>query len=293
MKKLTNIFSLLVLGLLVSFTANSQESAAELAAKLADPNATLGQMLVPIDFIQYGNEFDDSRQNAFVTSFQPSLPISLSEGVNLYVRPLIPFYVSQPVMGVNGFEQRTSLGNISADVAVGKTWPSKWITLVGVFGGFPTATDDALRMNYTTLGPELLVAKLTSFGAIGVMVSQAWSVGGSDVDPNSFTVMQDNFWVASGGSTQANITAGQYFYTIKLKNAWQLNASPTYSYNHNATEGNRLTLPLGIGAQNVVKFGNLPIRIGAQYWYYVAAPDNFGPKHQFRITIAPVVPLPW
>lgn len=271
----------------------SETSTSDLAKKLADPNATLGQMLFPIDYIQYGNALDESRQNAFVVSFQPSLPISISDGLNLYVRPLVPIYISQPVIGSNGFEQRTALGNISADVAIGKTWPSKWITLVGVFGGFPTASDEALRMNYTTLGPELMVAKLTNFGTVGLIVSHAWGIGGSDADPSTVSVIQDNFWIASGGSTTASVTAGQYFYTINLKNAWQINASPTYSYNHLAEEGNRLTLPLGIGAQKVLKLGSLPVRIGAQYWYYVDAPDNFGPRHQIRFTIAPVVPLPW
>ena len=65
------------------------------------------------------------------------------------------------------------------------------------------------------------------------------------------------------------------------------------SYNHKATKGNKLTLPIGGGVNKVKKFGKLPVKISLQYWYYVASPDAFGPQHQIRLQIAPVVPLPW
>ena len=59
---------------------------------------------------------------------------------------LFPLFLANPTYGDNGFEQKgINLGNISADVAVGKTWPSKTITIVGVFAGFPTATDKAYK----------------------------------------------------------------------------------------------------------------------------------------------------
>lgn len=32
---------------------------------------------------------------------------------------------------------------------------------------------------------------------------------------------------------------------------------------------------------------------GVQYRYWVASPDLFGPGHQIRVQIAPVVKLPW
>ncbi|MFD1316468.1 hypothetical protein [Namhaeicola litoreus] len=272
------------------------KSSADLAKELANPNATVGQMLFPIDFIGYHGDLSDaSGQSATIINFQPSLPIPLSEGLNLYVRPLIPMYISQPTITPNGFEQESSFGNISADVAVGKTWPSKWITLVGVFGGFRTASNEALRASYTTLGPEFMVAKLTGFGALGIIVSHAWSVGSAkDADPFSSTILADSNWMtANAVQDGVSITAGQYFYTINLENGWQVTASPTYAYNHNASDGNKLTLPLGTGVQKVVKAGKMPIRFGAQYWYYVASPDAFGPQHQLRLTIAPVIPLPW
>ncbi|WP_282122873.1 hypothetical protein [Algibacter mikhailovii] len=296
----TNYFLSLITLLCISYSLNAQEdkpgkSASDLARELANPNATLGQMLFPIDFIDYNGDIDGaSGQNATVINFQPSLPIPISEGINLYVRPLIPIYTSQPTTTASGFVQESGFGNISADVAIGKTWPSKWITLAGVFGGFKTASNKALRAKQTTLGPEIMVAKLTSFGAVGIIITHAWGIGNiDDSDPESSAILANDFWPSSDGSSTTSITAGQYFYTINLDKGWQITASPTYAYNHNASSGNKFTLPIGTGIQKVLKFGKLPVRIGGQYWYYVATPEAFGPQHQFRLTIAPVVPLPW
>ncbi len=270
------------------------ESNAQLARELANPNATVGQMLFPIDYIHYNGDLPDASQGGLVLNFQPSLPVPLAEGVNLYVRPLIPIYLSQPVIGDEGFTKEGGLGNISADVAVGKTWPAKWITLVGVFGGFPTASNKALRSKQVTLGPEIMVAKLTGFGALGLIVSHAWGVGDpSDPDDASSAVIPDDYWITADGSPSASVTAGQYFYTINLKEGWQITASPTYAYNHNGSDGNKFTFPIGTGVQKVLRAGKIPLRLGVQYWYYLAAPDTFGPAHQLRFTVAPVIPLPW
>ncbi|MGB5499041.1 MAG: hypothetical protein WBM77_08950 [Maribacter sp.] len=266
-----------------------------IAKELANPNTTLGTMAFQLDYLSYQGDLPDaSSQNGFTLNFQPSLPIPIGKGVNLFIRPNIPIYLSQPVFGANGFENvGFNLGNISADVAVGKTWPSKTITILGAFGSFRTATNDALRSNYTLLGPEIMVAQLFKWGAIGAMVNHAWSVNSLDADVDSFTVLADDMWAASATGQSASITAGQYFYVVNLKNAWQITGQPTWSYNHNAEEGNKLTFPIGTGVNKVTRFGKLPVKLSLQYWYYVASPDTFGPQHQIRLQIAPVVPLPW
>ena len=288
------VILLILIPVLPVFSQSEQEdSSSGLAKELANPNATRGQLFNNFDYVRYDGKVPDAGQNGFVYSFQPSLPVPLSESVNLFIRPLIPVYLSQPVLGANGFEKKTSLGNISADVAVGKTWPSKWMTLVGVFAGFPTATNGGLRANFTTMGPEIVVGKATSWGFVGVMINHAWSLSSNDPDPQSFTVLSDSFWTTTAGREKASVTAGQYFYTVNLKNGWQIQGSPTWTYNHEALDGNRFTFPIGTGATKVTKFGNLPIKFNLQYWYYVASPENFGPKHQIRLSITPVINLPW
>ena len=281
---------------LVAFVVKAQEqeepeSAAELAKELANPNTTLGTMAFPIDFVMYNGDLPNaSSQNSTSINFQPSLPVPLAKGVNLFIRPFIPLILSQPYYGENGFEQKgINLGNISADVAVGKTWPSKTITILGVFAGFPTASDKDIRTSEVTIGPELMVAQLFNWGAIGVMVNHAWGLSektDDEVDGDDFSIMENI-------PRHASITAGQYFYVVNLKNAWQITGQPTWAYNHNADKGSKFTFPVGTGVNKVMKLGKLPVKFTFQYWYYVAAPESFGPQHQFRFQIAPVIPLPW
>ena len=272
-----------------------EESTSEIAAQLANPNTTLGTMNFNFDYINYRGDLPNAgSQNSVVMGFQPVLPYQLSESMNLFIRPQIPIYFTQPTYGANGFEnQGFNLGNISADIAVGKTFPSKTIGIIGAFGSFRTATNDALKSNYTLLGPELMVAQITKWGVFGLMVNHAWSVNKLDADPDSFTILADDMWATAAGGESASITAGQYFYVVNLKNGWQIQGNPTYSYNHKAEKGNRLTLPIGTGATKVMFFGKMPIKFNLQYWYYVASPDAFGPQHQIRFTVSPVIPLPW
>lgn len=254
------------------------ESSEEIAKELANPNTTLGSMSFNFDYTNFQGKLPDAgSQNSFALSFQPSLPIPLNKTTNLFIRPNVPIVFTQPVLGNGGFENRgVDLGNISADVAVGKTFPSKTIAVVGGFASFRTATDRALRSPYTLLGPEIAIAQIFKWGVIGAMVNHAWNV--NSVDP------------AIGN---AQITGGQYFYVVSLKNAWQITGQPTWSINHNASKGNKFTFPVGTGVNKITRFGKVPMKFSLQYWYYVASPDMFGPQHQVRFVITPVVPLPW
>lgn len=297
MKKMKNLISVTLFLFSIANMVYAQDAdkddakndAGSLARELANPNATRGQIFNNFDYVHYNGNVPDASQNAFVYSLQPSLPVPLAPGTNLFIRPLIPLYISQPTIGSDGFSNVTSFGNISADVAIGKTWPSKWMTLVGVFGSFPTASNKALRSKQTTLGPEAVIGKVTSWGFAGLMVNHAWGLGSAEADLET-----DVFTISSTGrSNRASVTAGQYFYTINVGEGWQIQGQPTWAYNHNAEKGDRFTLPLGTGVTRVTKWGKLPLKLNLQYWYYVASPDSFGPQHQIRLSITPIVKLPW
>jgi hypothetical protein len=292
------IFSIGVLRVTAQDTNDSdqktEQSADDLAKQLANPNATLGLLFTQFDYTRYSGDIPDAGQNGVVFNFQPSLPIPLGPGTNLFVRPLIPVYLSQPVAGLDGFSHKAGLGNISADVALGKTWKSGFMGMIGVFAGFKTATIEELKSKYTTLGPEVVLGYTPKWGFVGFMVNHGWGIGGSDVSSQDFSIQQEAFVTSTAGvPRKSSVTAGQYFYVVGLKNGWQIAGTPTFAYNHNGEDGNRFTFPLGTGAVKVTKFGKLPVKIALQYWYYVASPDNFGPQHLIRLQIAPVIPLPW
>ena len=123
--KILKKLALTCLGL-IAFMANAQEPEAEksteqIAIDLANPNTTLGTMNFNFDYVNYQGDLPKAgSQNSFVMGFQPILPIPLSNSVNLFVRPQIPLYFTQPTYIPNGFEnQAVSFGNISADITIG------------------------------------------------------------------------------------------------------------------------------------------------------------------------------
>ncbi len=252
------------------------DKAQEAAENLANPNASIGFLTFPTDLKFYDGTLPDaSSQQALRFNFQPSLPYNLGPGVNLFARPLIPVIISQPVYTGDGFENAgVALGDISIDVAVGKSWTGGIVTMVGGFVSMPTATDSMLGVDRWLAGPELVLGYVGDWGSFYVLVFHSWSLNNND-----------------GGSISA--TGGQYFYTFNLGNAWQIQGQPVFSYNWNAPEGEELSFPIGGGISKTVMFGNTPVKFGAQYWYYLATNDTFGPKHQVRFLFTPVVPLPW
>jgi len=252
-------------------------SAAEVAAALSDPNTNMGSMNFQFDYISYDGDIPGaSGASALRMLFQPSLPYKLNESSNLFIRPAIPVIFSQDVPQPDGSfsSEGVDLGDISFDFSLGKTLPGGIVLLGGLAGTLPTATNDSLGLDQWLLGPEAALAMVGKWGVLGVLVSHQWDIAGED-------------------DYDTSITGGQYFYAFNLKDGWQINSSPTFSYNHEASSGNKWSFPLGIGASKTSLFGGRPWKLGVQYWHYIKSPDNFGPDYQIRFSVSPVVKLPW
>lgn len=256
-------------------------SAAEIAAELTDPNTTLGILTTLYDYKTFdGTLSGASNQSAQVITFQPSLPYPLDKGKNLFFRPAIPLILDQPVPDPfsDGFSSKgVELGDIGYDASMGFSLEiegGKNVFLAGFSGSIPTATDKSVGSDQWLLGPEFGYTAVRKWGSAGFLLFHQWDIAGED-------------------SFDTSITGGQYVYNINLKDAWQLTGSPTWSYDHNADSDNALTFPLGIGLAKAIIFKGRPWTMSLEYWNYVATPDEFGPKHQVRLSIAPIVPLPW
>jgi len=253
----------------------AERSASDVAQELANPNTSLGFLAFQLDYTTYNGDLHDANdQDSWRLGFQPSIPYPIAKDTNFFLRPYFPLLLRQPVPEVGGFhDEGVDLGDISFDAALGHGFSNGVQVIGGMAGTLPTAGRDDLGGNQTRLGPEFFLGQKTHWGFYGALVSHQWRVAGS--------------------SYSTSITAGQYFYTINLKNAWQIQAQPTWSYDHNATSGNKLTLPIGTGVSKTMIFGKTPWKFSLQYWYYVESPDDFGPEHLIRFQVAPVVPLPW
>ncbi len=257
--------------------AQAAKTADDIAKELANPNTVLGSLNFNFDYFTFKGDLPGaSDQSATRVTFQPVLPIPINGSTNFYVRPAVPVVIAQDVPTAGGFENKgVELGDIGFDAALGKSLPGGYVVVGGLVGSFPTATHDALGLNQWLLGPEAALAKIFKWGVLGLLVSHSWDVAGED-------------------SFSTSITGGQYFYVYNLTNGWQISASPTFSYNHQAPSGQEAwTVPVGFGVSKTAILGSRPWKFGLQYWQYVQQPDAFGQDWEVRFTVTPVVPLPW
>jgi hypothetical protein len=246
-----------------------------IAKEMANANTTLGSLNFQFDYVHYRGDLPSAgQQNSFSFGFQPVLPYPVRQGLNIFFRPLIPVIISGPVYNdPEGFESKGGLGDISIDLVVGKTWKSKWVTLFGLETSLPTGTG-SLSSGRITLGPNFYFGKNLKGGAAGLLLYQTWTLNKNDELGTE------------------SITGGQYFYAIFLKNAWQIQSGPVWSYN-SKTNGTKWTLPLGTGLAKIWKFNKTAVMFAMEYWYYLVSADPIGPQHLVRLQVAPVVPLPW
>jgi hypothetical protein len=249
-----------------------------MAEKLANPTAAVAQMTNNINFTEFDGDLPGANdQRGWNYLFQPVFPFPQASGANLLFRPAISVLAKQPVFDASSgeWDDEFELGDTGFDLAYGKTNPETGLMLLGgVVGSIPTATSDDVGSDQWALGPEILVGLVKKWGVIGALVNHQWDVAGdSDKD--------------------TNITGGQYFYAFPFGDgSWQVASGPSWSYNHEL-DGEKWTLPLGIGIAKTTIIAGKIWKFSVQYWNYIEAPDAFGPEHLLRFTVAPVVEVPW
>lgn len=261
-------------------------SEAEIARELSNPATPLASLNNVFEYYTFkGDDPGADRQTGFSYSFQPSIPFPLENGKVIIFRPLIPFLLDEPVFNSarNDFDSKgPALGDISFDLVYGGTEDlaydteveSGFLSLFGIFGSLPTATDDAVASNQWRLGPEVAVGLIQEWGLAGFLAAHSWNVGGSNKEDFSTTTIE-------------------YFYSYGLGGGWQIAAGPTIEADWEADKGDRWTVPVGIGIEKTTKFGETPWNFALEAHYYVEQPDSFGPELLFIFTITPVITNPF
>jgi hypothetical protein len=210
------------------------------------------------------------------TTFQPVLPVSLTDNWNLITRPVIPVLNSNPYINpksgnihrVTGFGDTVLVTMLSPTERLA----GRWLLAAGPTFIFPTATNSRLGQNKWQMGPAGVVGYLGEKFIAGVFPQQWWSVGGA-------------------GSNTTSLLNLQYFFSYFLRDGWSVGTSPSMLVNWYANKGgNMLTFPIGVSVAKVIKIGPLPIRIAVQPQYMPVHPDAFGQKWNIQVIVAPVIP---
>lgn len=218
-----------------------------------------------------GTEFSN------VFNFQPSLPVPVGKSKMLLVRPVFPL-VSAPKFNEQGEKtgMETGLGDINVFSLYGPDKKDGLIWGVGMTFTFPTATSSYLGSGKTQLGPALMALSITKKWTLGTIV-QHWNSVGGDV-------------------SRADVTKTDIQYIIRKQipgKGMSIGMGPNIGIDWNASSGNKLTLPIGLGITKTVKWGNTPMKLRFEPQYSIVKPDNYGTLWNVRIQIAPIVQNPF
>ncbi len=177
MQKLLSLcFTLMVFGY---SNSNAQDDAAELAKKLANPIASL--ISVPLQ-----NNMDlgigDLEGSRYTLNFQPVIPLSLSEDLNLITRVIVPIVRQSNITGEgqtqSGISDLVVSGFISPKATKnGITWGAGPVLLV-------PSGDDALSSKKFGAGPTAVILRQVNGFTYGALINQVWSLAGDSDRPD-------------------------------------------------------------------------------------------------------------
>ena len=248
----------------------AQPSAEEIAAELANPNSPLATLTFKVQYRTYDGDLPNAgEQNNTSLVFQPSFPFAQDNGDVIFFRPAIPFQTGQPVFNTSrlDFDSESGIGDISFDLAYGRTTESGILFAGGMVASIPTATYDGLGNERWSLGPEFLIGKLTKKYVLGAYPTHLWDVGG---------------W----SNADVNLTSSQFFATYLPGGGWSMGLSPTISFNHVTDEW---TIPLNFNVGKTIIAGGRPWKLSMEVNYYVEKPGSFGPEWLIGFNVAPIV----
>ena len=275
---------------LVTFapTARAQQPAAAQNSDLAEAGRKLSNPLGDMWalFSRFTLDFADG--NATTTDpkiggawlFQPILPVPLfgsdDERWNLITRPTIPVLLSEPIpTGPSTFRHNGGLGDIELPFVIA---PPTGNVIFGVGPAFlfPTASDDAFGRRQWGVGPAAVLgyrAPKATFGAFGqYYFGTGWH---GHREP---------------GERDASYMNLLYFASVDLADAWQVGFSPTITYDHRASAGNRWNVPVGLMVSKTALVGKLPTKFSAGVEYSVVSQDAYGNRARLVLEVTPVIP---
>ena len=261
----------------VAAAEDTQADLGKVAAKLSNPVSDVWALFAEFDLsFNNGNvnRGDDKLGGAMI--FQPLLPVPLTEGWKIIVRPTVPIQFVQPQPdGFNSYDYEAGLGDILLPLPFSPEMDN-WILGFGPTFTIPSSTSKSLGRQQWAMGPAAVAAHKTPDYVLGVFPQYFWKLADRG-DQKSTT-------------PDASYMSLLYFGFINLPNAWQIGFNPAITYDHKATGGNKWNVPLGMGFSKTVRMGEMPVKFQFAVEYSVVSQDDFGKKALIKLNVIPVIP---
>lgn len=264
----------------------------EINEMINNPLGELWLLYTQSDFAVYeGDALDALNQDDKTMNFtivSPILSTQFTEEWKAIFRPTIPllsldapknvYPPTQPGEGLSSdFDRENGLGDIILWSAFAK---NDWAKPPNIFGFGPTimmdtATDDILGAGKWAAGPMALAFHIGDKWIYGAVAQHWWSFAGD------------------GDRDDVSLTDLQYVLRYRLTSETNIGFSPNIRYNWEPDDSDdKLSLPIGLGFDTMIKLGPAPAKVGVELHYYVESPDTLGPEWQVRFFLTPVLPSP-
>lgn len=286
--------------------AGCTPSLAQIAKLLENPVANFVSIPIQYDYITLNGPRIDETKVAHRLQITPTFPTKLGSNWTLINRLVVPFF-SVPINAAFGDCVGMTAGNISSCpsfpaaledpfkrttgfgdmVYVGAVAPKETIKVASTGGMLiwgagatvmlPTASEEVLGTGKYSLGPTGVFGYLGKEWTAAVFPQHWWSVGGHSNRPdvNLTNIQYFIFWAPPGLDPDAG---------------WRIGMSPNISINW-AAQGDKVTLPIGLGVTRIVQIGPLPVNIDGEVDYSVIHPgDKPGSRWNARVYFTIVIP---
>jgi hypothetical protein len=82
----------------------------------------------------------------------------------------------------------------------------------------------------------------------------------------------------------------QPFVNFNLPHAWAISTAPLITSDCSAPDGQRWTVPIGLGVSKIARIVEQPLNLQLQYYHNVSHPDLAG-SEQLRLSVAALWPI--
>jgi hypothetical protein len=220
---------------------------------------------VPFQFnFNTGGDMED--QTAFNLNFQPVIPFRVGSW-NVIARTIVPISSFPAADGT----RVSGIGDIQEQVYITRAKASKVIVGIGPMFSFPTATAAPVRTGTWAVGPGAVVLAMPGPWVLGGLVNQFWPMSDAGDDP------------------ETNLFVLQPFVNYNFGKGYAVSWSPIITANWNAADGEKWTVPAGMGVNRTTVFSGRPMTLGVQYYYNVERPAGSS-AHLLRFVVSLLYP---